>query len=456
VDPVAKPQVNFPVKVIAVFSFDTEREFTVAQTDKAAMEQTFRFVRYISANPTSTLANQFLKAVGQHDSDTAVNAFFANSESFKLCTLSTWTSIMSWEAAFLSAWQGIYFLYDTDPNSKPGTLVAGVAITLNGTTLSAKMAMADTEGNWSDSSQIVDLKIADGVISESNPGETSASANLQSVWMNAAQAKDKTVDYVIAPAMIGTVAGKKVLGNFKKITPTEKSTTGTPSPAEGILNWFDKHAGLLISAGMLYVMVRQWQEGKHSKANEVAERDADRDPNDIRSDIDAAEANMDRAAHIELVNAPRPDPVEVAQSGQDLRDAEVRSDVSDLVTRQTERLREVLEDAPASDSVENAAEALANAKEAVDSGKTEAALQKLGEVRTNVDALVQSSGEQMSEEAKNAADKVKSDIAEQEARAEAEEQAKQDRKGQEERGADEEFPDEDFDSPDAEPIEFEV
>jgi hypothetical protein len=450
----AKPQVNFPVKVISVFSFDPTRDFTIAQTDKAAMEQTFRFVRYISANPTSTLATQFLDAVGQKDQNTAVNDFFANSQSFKLCTLSTWTSIMSWSAAFLSAWQGNYYLYDTASQSKPGTLVAGVAITLNGTTLSAKMSMADAEGKWSDSSQVVDLKIADGVISESNPGETGASANLQPVWMNTVEAKGTTVNNVIAPAMAGTVSGKKVVGNFKKITPTPKSTTDKPSTAEDILSKLDKYAGLLISAGMLFVMVRQWQDAKRSKAKEVAEKEADtgHDPEDIHSDVVAAEADVKEPS--ELANAPRPKPGEVTQSGQALRDAEVRGDVSDAVARQTEGLRTVLENAPASSAVDKAAEALADAKAAVDSGKTDASLKKLGEVRTNVDHLLQSSGEQMSEEAKGAADKVTSDIAEQEERAAAEDQAKQDRAGQEGRSADEQFPDEDFDQPDPEPMGF--
>jgi len=334
--------------------------------------------------------------------------------------------------------------------------VAGIAIKLDGTALSAKMAMADAEGKWSTSSQIVDLGIADGVIAETTLGESGASANLQAVWMNAAQVKDTTVEYVIAPAMSGTVDGKKVLGNFKQITPTPKSTTNTPSPAEGILGWFDKHASLLISAGMLYVMVRQWQEGKQTKANEVAEKDAGKDPAEIQSDINAAEEKADQVARSQLANAPRPNPAEVAESGQNLRSAEVRGDVSDAVAHQTEQLRRVLEEAPASDEVENAAEAIDNAQTAVDEGNTDVALDELGKVRSSVDSLLQSSGEQMSEEAKSAAEKVKSDIAEQEARAEAEKQAEQDSEGQEKRGADEDFPDEDFDSPDVGPMGFEV
>ncbi|MEA5464223.1 hypothetical protein [Leptothoe sp. PORK10 BA2] len=451
-DPVMGPQVNFPVKVIAVLSFSKERDFTVSAGDKAAMEQTFRFVRYISANPSSTLAAQFQAAMEGNDQTNAVNAFFAGSKTFNLCTLSTWTTIMSWQAEYLSAWQGNYYLYDMTEGATPGTLVAGAAISLADRTLSAKLAMADADGKWSAASQPVALAIAGGVVSETPPGGA-ISASLRPVWMPAIQTKGKTVNHVIAPTLSGTVGGKKVLGNFKQISPPSKSA---PQASTDLMSWLDKHAGLLVSAGMLYIMYKQWQEGKQRARNEVAERDAGRDPQDVQADIDAREADVDQAERAEVARAPHPDAAAIEASVNGVRAAEGQARVGEVVDVQQDRLMEVLADAPASPAVENAAEAVEAASDAAGKGDVDGALKSLDKVSANVDVLLKDAESSMSKEARSAAEEVKSDIAENEHQVEEERKIEEERASDEERGADDDFADDEFSAPEEAPIEFGV
>lgn len=253
-DTTTASQVHFPVKVIAVQSITKNRSFTVEKADKDAMEQTWRFVRHVSANPGSVLATQFLAALDDKDQTDAVNGFFHGSKSYSLCTMSTWTSVMSWQSEFLSAWQGGYFLYDASDQIKTIRLVAVVAISVVANEISALLYLADKNGWWTKYSQHTDLTIASGIVSESVPGQGGISVNAQPVWMNAVQKGNSdgvSATTVIGPTLAGTVNGIKVLGNFHMMS--------TPSQDNELLAvgaWLKQNlgVGMLISAGMLYMM----------------------------------------------------------------------------------------------------------------------------------------------------------------------------------------------------------
>jgi len=447
-DPTGGTQVNFPVKVIAVLSISKNRSFVVEQADKSAMEQTFRFVRYVSANPGSGLTTQFLAALNTKEQTNAVNMFFKQSRDFTSCTMATWSAVTAWQTDFLSAWQGSYYLYDASEDLKVMKLVAGVSVTLSGTDVKAQLNMADADGAWTTDSQRTDLTIAGGMVSE-NAATLGMAVSLRPVWMNAVQTgtgNDRSATSVVAPAMAGTVNGTKVLGNFKKM-PTPKD--GSPSSSGSLLALLKQNIGVLISAGMLFIMYKQWQESKNTKADEVVKKgQADRATDDtIRQDVDDSNTRVEAAAQADRA----PDLKSNAKAFEsfprneaDARVAQAKVDVQETVSRQQDALESVLEEAPASPATDELVNSLQRAIDRAGAGDLEGAMADLGEAGTHLQTLMDKNERAFSQEAREAAEAVQEDIKAETERAEAERRAEQEQRENSDKGSEDPIEDEDL------------
>lgn len=467
-DPTAGTQVAFPVKVIGVLSIGQPRAFTVEQADKAAMEQTYVFIRYVSANPGSTLASQFLAALDSKDQTSAVNAFFAGSKSFSACSMTTWTAVTAWQTDFLSSWQGSYYLYDASDDLKAMKLVAGVNVTVSGEDVSAELWLADADGQWSSASAHTPLSIASGVLNESTP-TPGLSASLKPVWANAVQTTASGgsggsggagATTVIAPTLAGTVNGTKVLGNFRQM-PTPASSSSSSSPTGAVAAWLKKNVNIsvLISAGMLYMMYKQWQESKNTKADQKVSEDqaAGADDATIESDVQTVYETVEVRIYVEMsptVEQELPSFEDFPEAEQAAQELQAQADVQEVVAQQEDALESVLEEAPASPATDDVVTALQNASDKADAGDVDGAWSDLGEVSTNLETLVSENEGTFSQEAQDAAKAVQDDIAEANEQADAEAKAQQEQQEEADKGADDPVDGDDVNGPDSDPIEF--
>lgn len=193
--------------MLAVSPFADSNAFTVTSDNQQSMVDSFKFIKYTQANPSSQLATQFRTALGDTTNQkTAVNKFFQGTGSFKLCTLSTWTAVFTWQAQFTNPWQGTYYLYSLD---KVPALVATLVITASADNSSAVLTMAGTNNE-----NTAVVMAGDGTMSEQNQGTGNLSVALTPTWLNVAQTSQqdgKTVsNYVIGAAYTGTINGQKV------------------------------------------------------------------------------------------------------------------------------------------------------------------------------------------------------------------------------------------------------
>jgi hypothetical protein len=461
-DPVGGTQAHFPVKVIAVLSITKKRSFTVEKADKDAMEQNFRFIRYVSANPGSALATQFLAALNDDNQTTAVNAFFAGSTTFGSCTMVTWAAVTAWQSDFLSAWQGSYYLYDATPDLKVMRLVAGASVTLSGDDVQAQLWLVNANGKWTMDSPHTALAITAGQVTEPTPTE-GMSVTLQPVWMNAVQSSttnDTSANSVIAPAMAGTVNGTKVMGNFKQMaTPAADSSASSDS----IVAWLKQNIniGVLVSAGMLYIMYKQWQESKNTKADEVARQDqakgADDETlqNDVNDSIDKVDVQAKKALE-PVQKARRASFEEFPKNEAAARTAQDKADVQVDVAQQEDALDTVLEEAPASPLTDKVANSLDSASTKADQGDVDGAREALTETATNLKTLVTENEKSFSTEAREAAAAVEEDIRTSNEQAQAERQAAEDQAENSDKDPNDPVDDKDVTNADASDMDFPV
>jgi hypothetical protein len=430
-DPTGGTQADFPVKIIAVLSITKNRTFTVEKADKDAMELTFRFIRYVSANPGSAIATQFLAALNDDDQTTAVNAFFAASTSFSSCTMVTWAAVTAWQSDFLSAWQGTYYLYDATPNLQVMRLVAGASVTLNGDDVEGQLWLADANGNWTSSSQHVALSIAGGTVTESVPTE-GMSVTLQPVWMNALQTSgtdNSTVTSVIAPVMAGTVNGTKVLGNFNKMAIP---TAGTTESSDSITAWLKQNVNvsILLSAGMLFIMYKQWQESKNTKADEVVRQDQAKGDNDttIQNDVNKSNSTVEVGTKKAMGPVQKTNQKSFTDYPQNEADAialQKKASVEVTIANQQSKLESILEEAPASPETDAVANSLQDAIDKAGAGDIDGAWTSLRDVSTNLKTLTTKYSKEFSTDAKNTSEEVQKDITEANKQAEAEREAQE-------------------------------
>ncbi|KAF4946944.1 hypothetical protein FGADI_10795 [Fusarium gaditjirri] len=277
---------QFPVALFVVTTF-TPNAFTLTEDMQQSMEQSFKFIKFSQANPTSQLATDFRLALGDKSSqEDAVNKFFKGTGSFKLCTLSTWTAVFGWQTQFTSPWQGTYYLYSlgssTAGSSSAPALVATLVITSSADDNSAVLTMANTDN---ENTEVV--MAGNGAIQEKDPGVGDISLALAPAWLNVSQASQqdgKTVyKYVIGAAFTGTINGINVAGNLNQLS--------IPDPSDSSQNASDKNSanklsigsiasivgmltgtlGVAASIGMVYFMWKSHKQAEDQKKLDVLE-----------------------------------------------------------------------------------------------------------------------------------------------------------------------------------------
>ena len=68
---------QFPVALLPISSFDPSTAFTLTSDMQQGMEESFKFIKYAQANPSSQLATNFRTALGDKTNQkSAVNTFF--------------------------------------------------------------------------------------------------------------------------------------------------------------------------------------------------------------------------------------------------------------------------------------------------------------------------------------------------------------------------------------------
>lgn len=289
---------QFPVAVLAVSPFGQSKDFTLTTDMQQAMEQSFQFIKYTQANPSSVLATNFRTALADKTSQqNAVNTFFQGTTSFKLCTLVTWTTVVGWQVQFTNPWQGTYYLYSLGTTStgsttsaSPPALVATLAIASSAEADSAVLTTAVTN----QSTPIV--MVGDSTMQEANPGTGAISVALTPTWLNVTQTSQqdgKTVTaYVIGAAFTGAINGVQVAGNLNQLAipdPTEKSQNATDKNASNsfIITTTSQLVGMLSGIGMLFVMI--WG---HRKSTTQKKMDVQKDAKD-KEDAEEKQAEVE-------------------------------------------------------------------------------------------------------------------------------------------------------------------
>ncbi|KAL7769794.1 hypothetical protein ACKLNR_001178 [Fusarium oxysporum f. sp. zingiberi] len=359
---------QFPVAVLAVSPFADSNAFTVTSDNQQSMVDSFKFIKYTQANPSSQLATQFRTALGDTTNQkNAVNKFFQSTGSFKLCTLTTWTAVFTWQAQFTNPWQGTYYLYSLD---KVPALVATLAITASAENSSAVLTMAGTNNE-----NTAVVMAGDGTMSEQNQGTGNLSVALTPTWLNVAQTSQqdgKTVsNYVIGAAFTGNINGQKVAGNLNQLAIPDPSDNSKNANNKNAANGFSLSTlegliGMLTSIGMLYYMAKGHKQAETQKKNDV-EKDATskKDAEDKVEKVDKdyqAESVPEVAAQAEKVEATVP---EVQQGYKEVVQAQDVQSKQDTIRQQEKSMEEVLEGGAPSEATENTAMNLAKADKEV-------------------------------------------------------------------------------------------
>lgn len=90
---------QFPVAVLAVSPFADSNAFTITSDMLQSMVDSFKFIKYVQANPSSQLSTKFNTALADNKSqEDAVNQLFKGTGSFQSCTMATWTAVFTWQA----------------------------------------------------------------------------------------------------------------------------------------------------------------------------------------------------------------------------------------------------------------------------------------------------------------------------------------------------------------------
>ncbi|TDZ24557.1 hypothetical protein Cob_v002231 [Colletotrichum orbiculare MAFF 240422] len=364
---------QFPVAVLAVSPFEDPNVFTITGDMLQSTVDSFKFIKYAQANPSSQLANKFRTAIAdEKNQKDAVNKFFKATASFPLCTMTTWTAVYAWQAQFTNPWQGTYYLYSlgsgsgsTSSTSGSSTssgpaLVATLAIKASAAAYSATLTMAGTN----DENTSVGMA-GDGTMQEQDLGTGNLSVALTPTWLNVNQTSQqdgKTVsNYVIGAAFTGTINGIKVAGNLNKLSTPSSSDTSMHAIMKNVANQFtvknfEDFIGMMTGIGTLLIMHKDSKQAEMQRRNDV-QRDAT-----SRSDAQARESLVEahyqteelarlRAA-LERVDATVS---RVEQGYKQLAQAQDIQNMQDAVRQQEKQLQEVLEAGSPSQATEEAA-----------------------------------------------------------------------------------------------------
>ncbi|KAF5682521.1 hypothetical protein FCIRC_4955 [Fusarium circinatum] len=453
---------QFPVAVLAVSPFADSNAFTVTSDNQQSMVDSFKFIKYTQANPSSQLATQFRTALGDTTSQkTAVNKFFQGTGSFKLCTLSTWTAVFTWQAQFTNPWQGTYYLYSLD---KVPALVATLAITASADNSSAVLTMAGTNG---ENTSVV--MAGDSTMSEQNQGTGNLSVALTPTWLNVAQTSQqdgKTVsNYVIGAAFTGTINGQKVAGNLNQLAIPDPSDSSKNASNKNSANAFSMNSleglvGMLTSIGMLYYMAKGHKEAETQKKNDV-QKDATSKKDAKDKEDEVTEKYQEESVPEVQAQAAKVEPaVPQVQSGyKEVNQAQDIQGKTDTIRQQEQSLNEVLEGGAPSEATEATAVNLSKASnevaQATDPSKSpeerDASLKDatttLNKTSEEIQTALKDEGGNLSKEEAQKLEDASKAIDETQKETEAEKEVQEEQEQENEDSPDNEVDDTDFDPP---------
>jgi hypothetical protein len=467
---------QFPVAVLAVSPFKDSNAFTITSDMQRSMVDSFKFIKYSQANPSSQLATKFRAALGDKTSQKdAVNKFFQSTGSFKLCTMTTWTAIFTWQAQFTNPWQGTYYLYTLgsgNPGLSAPALKATLAITASADTNSAVLTMADTNN---ENTPVV--MAGDGTMQEQDQGMGNISVALKPAWLNVAQTSkqdEKTVNYVIGAAFTGTINGVKVAGNLNKLAipdPSDKSKNAQNknSSNDWSLSKLEGLVGMLTGIGMLYYMAKGHKQAETQKKNDVqkdaqSKEDAQAKENKVEADYQGNEVPQVREKSEELEATVS----EVQQGYKEVNQAQDIQNKQDAIREQESQLEDILEGGAPSQTTEDTAMNLqkanndlekaldpATSAEARDAALTDATT-TLTETSAQIEQTLKEQGNELSQEEKQALEDTQEALDKVQEQAEAQEEAQKEKEEENEQDVDEEVDDGQFEEPegrDAPPFE---
>jgi hypothetical protein len=319
---------QFPIKLMSgtqlSFGNPPPLSYTIAESDRQSMIQSFLFHKFAMANPDSALTKNLNAALKSTDS-TAVNTFFAGTANFKNCTLSSWNAVMTWLTMFTSGWQGPYYLYEAAPANPPASYVPALIGTLNvvstaaANTATLALCSQDSTGKVQPLTPAQGSTVAmagDGTMVDQNPGQD-VTATLTPVWMNTIQTTmtngQPTTSYISGPVLTGTVAGNKVVSTQTVMPLASQSQSGSGSSSSSgsssaTFGTICQVVGLIVGLVMLYEIAEKRFASKSTaeekaKAEATSESDlqsklktADEAPENNASDVftkDASKINTD-------------------------------------------------------------------------------------------------------------------------------------------------------------------
>ncbi|KAI5462758.1 hypothetical protein BGZ63DRAFT_352910 [Mariannaea sp. PMI_226] len=466
---------QFPVAVLVVSPFADSNAFTITSDMQQSMVDSFKFIKYAQANPSSQLATQFRTALGDKTSQKdAVNKFFQATGSFKLCTITTWTAVFTWQAQFTNPWQGTYYLYSLGSSSGGSTsdssapaLVATLAITASAAANSAVLTMAGT--NNENTSVVM---AGDGTMQEQNQGTGNLSVALTPTWLNIAQTSQqdgKTVsNYVIGAAFTGTINGVKVAGNLNQLAIPSSSDNSKNANNKNSANGFTLSSleglvGMLTSIGMLYYMAKGHKEAETQKKNDVqkdstGKSDAQAKENKVEADYQAKDVPQVRAESKKVEATVS----NVQQGYKEVGQAQDIQNKQDTIREQEKQLEEILEGGAPSQATEDAAVNLQKAgnelEKAIDPASSadarDAALADattiLTDTSTNLQQQLQDEGSQLSQEEEQALKDTQDALDKVQEQAKAQEENQREQEEQDKNDVDEQVDDDQFEDPEAE------
>ncbi|KAI0164188.1 hypothetical protein GGR57DRAFT_516495 [Xylariaceae sp. FL1272] len=468
---------QFPVAVLPVLPFGPSADFTLTSDMQQAMEDSFKFIKYSQANPSSQMATNFRTALGDKTSQkNAVNTFFQGTASFQKCTLSTWIAILSWQAQFTNAWQGSYYLSSVPSRSSAGSttsssapaLVATLVITASATTSSAVLTMAGTSN---ENTPVV--MTGDGTMQEQNPGTGNLSVSLTPTWLNITQTSQqngKTVsNYVIGAMFTGTINAVSVAGNLNQVAipstlDTSKNATDKNSANGFTFNSFAQLVGMLTSIGMLYYMAKGHKAAETQRENDAqkdatSESDAKAKGDKVETDYQANEVSLVRTESEQLEANTVP---EVSGAYKQVNQAADIQNKLSTVQDQEGKLEEILEDGPATQATEDAALNLekvsTNLEKAMDpaTSATERdaamtdATTTLTDTSNQLDAVLKDQGTQLPQEEEKALSDAKDALNKAQDQADAVEQNEKEQQQQDENDGNEDVDPDQFENPEVE------
>lgn len=413
---------RFPVKAMSgtMLKFAPQTlAYTITADDRSAAIASFKFQKYIVANPDAALTKSFNAAL--KGGFAAVNAFFKASKTFTQCTMASWHTVLTWLGNDTSGWQGPYYLYEVAPSPAPSDFTPHLVATLNiqsdanNDTAVLTMCAADASGNpiFATPAQRTTLTMAgDSTLQDADPGGD-VPVVLTPVWMNVISTPltngTPVPKFLIGPAFSGTVAGSHVVSS-----QTARQVPGKEAKSKSETSDFDKGfsklcqvVGLIVGLAMLYEMGKKkyedWKE-KKEKARSEAEDEAELEQENGEIDA-AAEADLNaELAPVEAANAQAAEQVAAVEAAVvHEQQAEVLDGAIDAHVEQVEDAvqAEVAESGVApsqnlEDAVSQVEQDAAAAKEAVEAGNLEPleplnqSINNLGEVAASEAASVQS------------------------------------------------------------------